>query len=975
MNEEIKELLETSLQQNDENSKEENSILEGILIQEEKIYNLIDDIKTSIKGKDYYTLEDRKDIIDVLIEEVRKITPKKGKDYFTKEEIQNIINEVSKEIPDNSVDYDFVIKEILNKIPKPKEIKKESIDKLIEKIKGKLSYNDLKDLPTIFKGMAGTGYLREITDVKIENPKNNDALLFNSSTNLWENKSNTLTYEKVKYDASDPTSGYLSEKVVAGHGISLSEGTGSDENKVKISSIESDPLSLHLDQTTPQSIINGIPTFQDIKIAGTTLGTPTYSTINDWHNSFGTVGRKTGGVASDIGSSTIRVTAGTGFIKATDDDNAQLLSFDWAQKDFIIPADSTRYYGVTYNSGIPQIELHTSYDWDLDTSFPLGIVFNETINGVETLTITNVPWWSTDGITNVMEVIRSLGLVRKDRSIGGLIPSVTGTRNVKVTAGTIWSGLNEFNFSGIDTSSSGDFNYYWYSSTGGWQSTASTQYSVTQWNDVTKASLQTISNNKYCNIWIFGESNAGVIKVGLVYPQTQYNTAAEAMAKSYPESIPDHLRYSGILIGKYIIKQGIDTPVAIEYLDGDGSFTQVTVTNHNNLAGLQGGQLGEYYHLNSAQYSGLTGIFADIPKVLTSSLTAATGNEVAYTLNYTTNKLTSGNDTGLLIAMTDTASPGTSRPLDITVGGSTVFNIDQLGWVTSVKGFIGDDLRPSTDNKTLFVNNGRNYTVADNAVELMSGTFSNTSGTSAALVIKPTYNQATGTAANTDFLINRTHTAVGSGTQLLIDAQVSTASKFSVDNVGNILTVGSLGATGTRVVKGWFTDLESTNMPTVGGTAILTSLTAPQFTTIELGHASDTTISRSAAGVIAVEGVVIPSISSTNTLTNKRITQRVITTTDDATAVIDVDTTDVYELSAVANNTTFSTTGTPTDGQKLIIRFKDAGAAKALTWDAIFVAIGVTAPTTTVAGKWHYVGATYNSGAEKWHIIATGVQA
>ncbi len=39
--------------------------------------------------------------------------------------------------------------------------------------------------------------------------------------------------------------------------------------------------------------------------------------------------------------------------------------------------------------------------------------------------------------------------------------------------------------------------------------------------------------------------------------------------------------------------------------------------------------------------------------------------------------------------------------------------------------------------------------------------------------------------------------------------------------------------------------------------------------TLELGHASDTTLARSAAGVLAVEGVVIPSISSTNAFTNK----------------------------------------------------------------------------------------------------------
>jgi len=115
-------------------------------------------------------------------------------------------------------------------------------------------------------------------------------------------------------------------------------------------------------------------------------------------------------------------------------------------------------------------------------------------------------------------------------------------------------------------------------------------------------------------------------------------------------------------------------------------------------------------------------------------------------------------------------------------------------------------------------------------------------------------------------------------------------------------------------------------------------------------------------------------LAGTETFTNKRVTQRVVTTTDDASAVIDVDTTDVYQLSAVANATEFTTTGTPTDGQKLIIRLKDAGAGNGLTWTG-FTAIGVTLPTTTVAGKWHYIGATYNASASAWHAIAVGAQA
>jgi len=117
-----------------------------------------------------------------------------------------------------------------------------------------------------------------------------------------------------------------------------------------------------------------------------------------------------------------------------------------------------------------------------------------------------------------------------------------------------------------------------------------------------------------------------------------------------------------------------------------------------------------------------------------------------------------------------------------------------------------------------------------------------------------------------------------------------------------------------------------------------------------------------------------PTASSTTTLTNKRITQRVATTTDDATAVIDCDTTDQYELSAIANATEFTVTGTPTDGQKLIIRFKDAGAAKGLTFTG-FTALGVTIPTTTVISKWGYVGAVYNLAATTWHVLAVGAEA
>jgi len=63
------------------------------------------------------------------------------------------------------------------------------------------------------------------------------------------------------------------------------------------------------------------------------------------------------------------------------------------------------------------------------------------------------------------------------------------------------------------------------------------------------------------------------------------------------------------------------------------------------------------------------------------------------------------------------------------------------------------------------------------------GTITRTSGDYSVVIIDPAYNEASGTAGNTDLKILRTETAVGSGTQRLIDA--GTAAYPSMWNVGN----------------------------------------------------------------------------------------------------------------------------------------------------------------------------------------------
>ena len=90
----------------------------------------------------------------------------------------------------------------------------------------------------------------------------------------------------------------------------------------------------------------------------------------------------------------------------------------------------------------------------------------------------------------------------------------------------------------------------------------------------------------------------------------------------------------------------------------------------------------------------------------------------------------------------------------------------------------------------------------------------------------------------------------------------------------------------------------ATGLPVSGITA--STSTALGVGSIELGHATDTTIARSAAGVITVEGVVVPTISSTNTLTNKSLSDSTTYFIDDADATKKMQ----FQLSGITTATT-----------------------------------------------------------------------
>jgi len=160
------------------------------------------------------------------------------------------------------------------------------------------------------------------------------------------------------------------------------------------------------------------------------------------------------------------------------------------------------------------------------------------------------------------------------------------------------------------------------------------------------------------------------------------------------------------------------------------------------------------------------------------------------------------------------------------------------------------------------------------------------------------------------------------------------------------------------------------------GTVGLTTADSPQFTAVNIGHATDTTLTRVSAGVVAVEGVNLITASSTDTLTNKTLTAPTIaastmsgshqvtgrtysdldTLTDGATITIDWSTGNTFTVTLGGSRTiAFSN---DVDGQLIKVRFlQDATGGRTLTWPAGLKWAGGSAPTlTATASKADWIG-------------------
>ncbi len=184
--------------------------------------------------------------------------------------------------------------------------------------------------------------------------------------------------------------------------------------------------------------------------------------------------------------------------------------------------------------------------------------------------------------------------------------------------------------------------------------------------------------------------------------------------------------------------------------------------------------------------------------------------------------------------------------------------------------------------------------------------------------------------------VNRTLIAVWNGSDFIAAASPIIDLTNQVSGLLPVANGGTGAGTLTGLVKG-------------NGTGAMTAVTAPT-------------------------GAVVGT-TDTQTLSSKRVTPRVVSVSSN-TITIDADNTDQYNATVVGGFTNVNApTGTPTDGQKIILRVIDSGTSTAFIWNAIWRAVGTVLPSNSVVNKVLYVGAIYNASATKWDVVGVMTQA
>lgn len=109
---------------------------------------------------------------------------------------------------------------------------------------------------------------------------------------------------------------------------------------------------------------------------------------------------------------------------------------------------------------------------------------------------------------------------------------------------------------------------------------------------------------------------------------------------------------------------------------------------------------------------------------------------------------------------------------------------------------------------------------------------------------------------------------------------------------------------------------------------------------------------------------------------NLDLKPRVQTVTSASIVTPDADNNDSVKITAQAVALILANpSGSPFPMQSMVIRIKDNGTARTISFGTQYRAIGITLPITTIASKLLYLGIVYNSDDYKWDVTGVSQEA
>jgi hypothetical protein len=333
------------------------------------------------------------------------------------------------------------------------------------------------------------------------------------------------------------------------------------------------------------------------KVAISAVGGTPYEDVDDYLATVQSAGLLDGGDITSVGASQINVAACEGLVKLTASTLGRSVFCRFpAVTNLPITMSQIIYVVADYNAGTPRITTTYTYAAiSFTDQFTIGRVFR---NAAAELHIHQIGMYLYNFMRRAHLRVRELRNVER---ASGAEMSEPAARNLKVTAGEFWSALVKFTTPTIDTSAGGTFDYYYRSAVPGeWvRVTGQTLVDNQHWDDGSGV-LANLTASRRAVFWPYLTWDG---TLALIYGQANY-TNAQAQIAEPPGSLPPFITEFGILIGRIIIQrnnaniQEISSAWANVFVPG-------APTDHNDLAGLQGGIAGEYYHFDAADHDAL----------------------------------------------------------------------------------------------------------------------------------------------------------------------------------------------------------------------------------------------------------------------------------------------------------------------------------------------------------------------------------